>query len=378
MLPEGVTFASGNVSAKEAEISNIHEVSKLSGVSVSTVSRVFNGYDDVSAATRQRVLAAAQKLDYAPSAAARTLVTQRSQLLGVVLFTGLEHPDIGHPFFQEVLVGFKRGIGSLGYDVLLFATEQPGSSNDGAHSYVRRARHHRVDGVVLMGVDRRDPEVERLLESGIPLIAVDLDIVGPRASHVSSDNVGGARLAVRHLHALGHRRIATISGPQATKPGADRMLGFRDELQALGLESRTGYEQPGDFYSESGEAAMRALLALPEPPTAVFAAADMMAIGAMRAAQAAGLDVPNDVSVVGFDDIQIAPLVNPALTTVRQDKVGLGLAAARALVEQIDNPEVTPPVLTLPVELVARASTGRVSGGAAGRQGDKEVPQQQS
>jgi len=113
-LKQGATVAAGNVFGKEAGITTIREVSKLSGVSVSTVSRVFNGYDDVSAATRQRVLAAAQELDYAPSAAARTLVKQKSQLLGVVLFTGMEHPDIGHPFFQEVLVGFKRGIGSLG------------------------------------------------------------------------------------------------------------------------------------------------------------------------------------------------------------------------------------------------------------------------
>jgi LacI family transcriptional regulator, galactose operon repressor len=375
---EGASVATGNVFGEEAVISNIHEVSKLSGVSVSTVSRVFNGYDDVSAATRQRVLAAAQELDYAPSAAARTLVKQKSQLLGVVLFTGMEHPDIGHPFFQEVLVGFKRGIGSLGYDVLLFATEQPGSNDGAAHSYVRRARHHRVDGVALMGVDRHDPEVERLLESGIPLIGVDLDIAGRRASHVSSDNVGGARLAVRHLHGLGHRRIATISGPQKTKPGADRMLGFRAERQALGLEAYPDYEQPGDFYSESGEAAMRNLLSLPEPPTAVFVAADMMAIGAMRAVQAAGLRVPEDVSVVGFDDIQIAELVHPPLTTIRQDKVGVGLAAARALIEQIDNPEVTPPVLTLPVQLVVRASTAGVPGGSAGRQGDKEVRHQES
>ena len=372
-LKQGATVAAGNVFGKEAGITTIREVSKLSGVSVSTVSRVFNGYDDVSAATRQRVLAAAQELDYAPSAAARTLVKQKSQLLGVVLFTGMEHPDIGHPFFQEVLVGFKRGIGSLGYDVLLFATEQPGSNDGAAHSYVRRARHHQVDGVALMGVDRHDPEVERLLESGIPVIGVDLDIVGRRASHVSSDNVGGARIAVRHLHGLGHRRIATIGGLQGTKPGADRMLGFRAERQALGFEAHPGYEQPGDFYSESGEAAMGNLLSLPEPPTAVFVAADMMAIGAMRAAQAAGLRVPEDISVVGFDDIQIAELVNPSLTTIRQDKVGVGLAAARALIEQIDNPEVTPPVLTLPVELVMRASTAPVSGGAAGRQGDKEV-----
>ena len=360
-----------NVFGRSRPITTIREVSKRSGVSVSTVSRVFNGYGDVSASTRQRVLAAARELDYAPSAAARTLVKQSSQLIGVVLFTGYEHPDIGHPFFQEVLVGVKRGIGALGYDVLLFATEQPGSSDGRPHSYVRRARHHRVDGVVLMGVDRDDPEVERLLESGIPLIGVDLDVVGGHASYVSSDNVGGARLAVRHLHSLGHTRIATIAGPQGTKPGADRLLGYRAELHALGLETRAGYEQLGDFYSESGDAAMRALLALPEPPTAVLAAADMMAIGAIRAAQAAGLRVPEDVSVVGFDDIEIAPLLNPALTTVRQDKIGLGLAAARALVEQIENPDVTPPVLTLPVELVVRASSGGAPEGS-----EKEVSPQ--
>jgi LacI family transcriptional regulator len=331
-------------------------------VSVSTVSRVFNGYDDVSAGTRERVLNAARQLDYAPSAAARTLVRRRSQLLGVVLFTGYEHPDIGHPFFQEVLVGVKRGVGARGYDLLLFATEQPGSGDGRPHSYVRRARHHHVDGVVLMGVDRHDPEVEKLLDVGIPLIAVDLDIVGEHASYVSSDNVGGARLAVRHLHSLGHTRIATVAGSQKTKPGADRLLGYRAELQALELDARPGYEQVGDFYSESGEAAMRALLELPERPTAVFAAADMMAIGAMRAVQAAGLRVPDDVAVIGFDDIEIAPLVSPALTTIRQDKVGLGLAAARALVEQIENPDVTPPVLTLPVELVVRASSGSEKG----------------
>jgi LacI family transcriptional regulator len=330
----------------------------LSGVSVSTVSRVFNDYGDVSAATRQRVLATARELDYAPSAAARTLVKQRSQLVGVVLFTGSDHPDLGHPFFQDVLVGLKHGIGALNYDLLLFATEQPHSSNDGTHSYFRRARHHRVDGVVLMGVDRDDPEVTKLLESKIPLIAVDLDVAGERASYVASDNVGGARLAVRHLHALGHRRIATIAGPADSKPGADRLLGFRAELRALGLDARSEYEQVGDFYAESGEVALRALLELSEPPTAIFAAADLMAVGAIRAAQEAGLSVPGDLAVVGFDDIQIAPLLNPSLTTIRQDKLGLGLAAARALVELIENPDINPPVLTQPVELVVRASCG--------------------
>jgi LacI family transcriptional regulator len=334
-------------------------------VSVSTVSRVFNEYDDVSPATRERVLAVARRLDYAPSAAARTLVKQQSQLIGVVLFTGYEHPDIHHPFFQEVLVGLKHGIGELGYDLLLFATEQPGSSQGRPHSYLRRARQHRVDGIVLMGVDRNDPEVEKLVGSDVPVMAVDLDVVGDHTSFVASDNIGGARLAVRHLHALGHTRIAAIAGPRATKPGADRTLGYRAEMRELGLTILPGYDVEGDFYAESAERAMQSMLALPEPPTAVFAAADMMAVGAIRAVQAAGLTVPESVAVVGFDDIRLAELLSPPLTTIRQDMVGIGLAAGRALVEQIENPDETPPVLTLPVELVIRASCGSPAGAGA-------------
>jgi len=319
---------------------------------------VFNGYDDVSTTTRERVLASARELDYAPTAAARTLVKQRSELVGVVLYTGHEHPDIHHPFFQGVLVGLKRGIGALGYDLLLFATEQPGSSRDGEHSYLRRARQHRVDGIVLMGVQPGDPEVEKLVRSSTPVIGVDLDVAGNRTSYVTSDNVGGARLAVRHLHSVGHTRIAAIAGAQETKPGADRLLGYRAELRALGLEAVPEYEVEGDFYTESGAAAMRTLLALPQPPTAVTAASDMMAVGAIRAAQAAGVRVPEELAVVGFDDSQLAELVDPPLTTIRQDTIGIGVAAARALAAQIENPDITPPVLTLPVQLVVRASSG--------------------
>jgi LacI family transcriptional regulator, galactose operon repressor len=348
---------------RSTAITNIREVAKQSGVSVSTVSRVFNEYADVSPATRERVLAVARKLDYAPSAAARTLVKRQSQLIGVVLFTGYEHPDIHHPFFQEVLVGLKHGIGELGYDLLLFATEQPGSSQGRPHSYLRRARQHGVDGIVVMGVDRDDPEVEKLVRSPVPVIAVDLDVSGDHTSFVASDNIGGARLAVRHLHGLGHTRIATIAGPAETKPGADRILGYRAEMNALGLEIHPGYVAEGDFYAESAERLMRSLLRRRTPPTAVFAAADMMAVGAIRAIQAAGLSVPGDVAIVGFDDIRLAELLSPSLTTIRQDMVGIGLAAGRALVEQIENPDSTPPVLTLPVELVVRASCGSPANG---------------
>ena len=350
---------------KESEkqaITNIREVAKQSGVSVSTVSRVFNEYEDVSPATRERVLAVARKLDYAPSAAARTLVKRRSQLIGVVLFTGYEHPDIHHPFFQEVLVGLKHGIGELGYDLLLFATEQPGSSQGRPHSYLRRARQHGVDGIVVMGVDRDDPEVEKLVRSPVPVIAVDLDVGGDHTSYVASDNIGGARLAVRHLHALGHTRIATIAGPEddeagrrpdARLPGGDARARPRDPARTTIVE--------GDFYAESGGARDAPLLALADPPTAVFAAADMMAVGAIRAIQAAGLSVPGDVAVVGFDDIRLAELLSPPLTTIRQDMVGIGLAAG-ARPRRADRESRLHPARAHPAGRARRAGLLRVTG----------------
>jgi LacI family transcriptional regulator len=333
-------------------------VAKLSGVSVATVSRVFNGYADVSETTRQRVMATARRLDYTPNAAARTLVKQRSQLIGVILYTGQEHPDIQHPFFQEVLVGLKHGIGALGYDLLLFATEQPGSNRGKPHSYLRRVRHHSVDGVVLMGVEPDDPEVQKLLASPTPIIGVDLEVAGPRASYVTSDNVTGARLAVRHLHGLGHRRIATISGPTGSKAGDDRLLGYRGEVQTLGLEVPSGYEYEGDFYAETGEAGMHALLAQDPRPTAVFVASDMMAVGALKALRDAGVPCPEDVAIVGFDDNALAGLLSPAITTVRQEAPEIGIAAGRSLIEMIEDPQVVAPVRVLPVELVVRESCG--------------------
>ncbi len=332
----------------------------MSGVSVATVSRVFNGYTDVSSETRQRVLASARKLDYTPNAAARTLAKRRSRLIGVILYTGsAENPDLQHPFFLEVLVGLKHALGVDGYDLLLFAHEQPGVGH-GPHAYARRARHHGVDGVIVLAVDdAEEPELQKLIASGTPVVAVDLVLSGGRASYVASDNLGGARLAVKHLHELGHTRIATIIGLAHTKPASERLLGYRTALLELGLQPRPEYEVQGDFHTASGETAMRELLALAEPPTAVFAASDMMAVGAIKALEDAGLRCPDDIAIVGFDDIQLARLVRPALTTIRQDKRGLGEAAARALVQLVeDDADGVPPVWTLPVELVVRESSG--------------------
>jgi LacI family transcriptional regulator len=162
---------------------------------------------------------------------------------------------------------------------------------------------------------------------------------------------------VRHLHDLGHRRIATITGLLDKRPGAERLRGYRSELQALGLGYRDEYVAYGDFYVEAGHRAMARLLALDEPPTAVVAASDLMALGAVRAVAEAGGSVPRDMSVVGFDDIQLAGHVHPPLTTLRQDKAGLGAEAGRAVMALIGGKGDEPDAVTLPVELVVRGST---------------------
>jgi LacI family transcriptional regulator len=334
----------------------IRELARLSGVSVGTVSRALNGYADVRLETRERIMRLARELDYTPAAAARSLVTQRSHVIGVFMETGEGHPDLQHPFFHEVLGGLKQRVGLQGFDLLLFASERPGNGY-GPHSYLKRARHHSVDGVALIGLDPEDPEVRRLVRAEIPCVGIDMALEGDNVEVVMSDNVAGAEAAVRHLHDLGHRRIATITGMLESRPGIDRLRGYRAAAQALGLGYRDEYVAYGDFYAESGREQAARLLALRERPTAIFAAADMMAIGAIRAAAEAGLRVPEDVSVVGFDDIQLASHINPPLTTLRQDKLGLGAAAADALVARIAHDNGRPPLHQLPVELVVRGST---------------------
>src|SRR5918999_2177729 len=192
------------------ERTTIRELARLSGVSVGTVSRALNGYTDVSPETRERIVRLARELDYTPAAAARSLVTQRSHVIGVFLETGEGHPDLQHPFFHEVLGGLKQRVGANGFDLLLFASERPGNGY-GPHSYLKRARHHNVDACALIGLDPEDAEVRRLARAEIPCIGIDMSLEGPSVEVVMSDNEGGAIAAVRHLYHLGHRRIPTIT-----------------------------------------------------------------------------------------------------------------------------------------------------------------------
>lgn len=332
----------------------IRDVARRSGCSVGTVSRALNGYPDVAEQTRARILQVATELEYQPEAAARSLVTRRSHVIGVFLDTGEDHPDLQHPFFHEVLVGLKGAVGRADYDLLMF-TRQESNNVFGRQSYLDRCRQHGVDGVVLMGqID--EAELRSILRSEIPCIGVDLD-PGDGKALVCSDNVTGAKLAVDHLYELGHRRIATVTGLLETPPGRDRLRGYREALQEHRLAYRDEYVAYGDFYVDSGSRAMEELLRLSEPPTAVFVASDLTAIGAMRSCASAGVRVPEDISLVGFDDIPMAEHVQPSLTTVRQDKVSLGTQGGLALVAHIEGRDRPRSPVTMPVEVVVRRST---------------------
>lgn len=333
----------------------IHDLARSAGVSIATVSRALNGAPEVGADTRRRIVQLAAELDYAPSAAARMLVTRRSRVFGVALGNDAGGPPgLQHPFFQDVLVGLQDEAGARGYDLLLFADR---TASAGGATLLNRCRHHGVDGVVVIALDLSGPDRDTPALPGFPCVAIDEDVETTHTAQISSDNVGGAALATRYLYDLGHRRIAMITGPGCTKAGRERLLGYRRVIERLGLAYRDDYVRNGDFTTAGAAGAMGELLTLPEPPTAVFASSDLMAAGAIQRAHELGVHVPGDVSVIGFDDLQLCSITQPPLSTIRQDKHGLGVASARALIDMLADPAMEPPVITLPVSLVQRAST---------------------
>ncbi|WP_329049776.1 LacI family transcriptional regulator [Amycolatopsis sp. NBC_01488] len=339
------------------------EIAQLCGVSVATVSRVFNRPATVSATTREHVERVARELDFSPNESARALSRQQSAMVGLVWDTDHRRPGWRHPFLQDLLLGLKSALSSHGYHLLMLATSDdardrhPGVSLADPIAYVRMTRRHHLAGLVLIDSGTDAEAFTAFAQSGLPCVALDVALSGPRATYVTSDNAAGAAEAVRHLAALGHDRIATITGPRGNAPAAARTEGYRRGLAEAGLPARADFVVTGDFYRESGFVGMRRLLARKDPPTAVFAASDEMAVGALLAARAAGLRVPADLAVVGFDDIEVASLVDPALTTVAQDKPGFGTAAAGALLAMIETGTAPDPV-HLPTKLVVRDSCG--------------------
>ena len=322
----------------------IKDVAERAGVSIATVSRALNDKGDVSVQTRDHVRKVARSVGYSADPVARSLATQRTRLVAVVVGDNAGHRDLSLIFFGKVLAAISRRLAQSNYDPLLLQPRDVGLE-------------HRFDAAVLIGVDEDDALIADLASRQVPLVGVDVRCAGGRAAYVGSDHADGVRLALAHLHALGHRRIAHLAGAANTIAGSERLHAFRREAAALGLERSDELIRHGDFSSASGYRETCALLALAERPTAIVAASDLMALAAMQAIRDAGLQPGRDLAVVGFDDLEAAALAYPPLTTIRQDRQELGTLAATRAIELTEDPDATPQDTILPVELVVRGSS---------------------
>lgn len=302
----------------------IRDVAREAGVSVATVSRVLNASGPVRPATRDRVRAVAAALRYVPNQAARSLITHETRTLGVVL------PDLYGEFFSEVIRGIDQRAQREHYHVLL-----SGSHDDWtAISAALRAMHRRVDGLIIMWPDIDAKALQATLPVSVPVVL--LNCASPRGDvpSINIDNRGGAQAMVAHLLSLGRKRVAFIAGPQQNHDAVERLAGYREALAAAGL-AHTAREVPGDFTELGGYRAVSALLDSGDPPDAVFAGNDSMAVGALSALREAGLRVPEDVGVAGFDDIPIARYLSPPLTSVHVPISELGTRALDALLRGV-------------------------------------------
>ena len=326
---------------------SIEDVAKLAGVSIATVSRSLRGLPDVAAATRDKVLAAAQELDYVASPFAARLASGRSSTLGVVV------PFVNRWFFAEVLGAVEAVLSASGYDLLL---HNLGDSAGRAQFFSMLPVRKRVDAVLIVSLALTDDEVAALKTLELPVGVIGVH--HPGLFSVRIDDVAAARTAVEHLLSLGHRRIGLIGGdtddPMRFTPPHHRGTGYRQALRDAGIEPEESMERLGYFTVEGGEAAMLQLLELPERPTAVFAESDEMAYGAIRAIRRAGLQVPQDIAVIGFDDHSTADLLD--LSTVRQPVGEQGALLAQHLLDTLTK-DREPSDLVLDTELVVRGST---------------------
>jgi LacI family transcriptional regulator len=323
----------------------IRDVARAAGVSVATVSRALNGGDKVLPATRQRILLAARELRFTPSGAARSLITRRTETIGLLL------PDLHGEFFSELIRGVDQAARARGLHLLVSSSH--GDADEAALAL--RALNGRVDGLLVMTPHADGEFLERNLPGSLPAVLLNTGSEATVHTRFVVDNFGGTRAMTRHLASSGRRRIAFIGGPVGNEEAAERRRGYRAGLKPGASE--LAFE--GDFSEASGWAAGRQIAQARPRPDAVFAANDMMAVGCLAALAEAGLRVPDDVAVAGFDDIPIARYVTPALTTVRVPIAALGATALDALAKVVEDP-ATPQGSTtvLPVELVVRRSCG--------------------
>lgn len=339
-------------SARVGRGATLEAVAREAGVSRATVSRVVNGSPKVSTDIRRSVERAVDRLGYVPNLAARSLVTRRSDSIGVVI-TEPTSRLFNDPFFPRLLRGISAELATRKLQLVLLMPE----TEPDEERLERYLLSGHVDGVILVSLHGADPLPSDLLARGIPVVIGGRPASGIAASYVDVDNREGATTAVRHLVSLGRRRIATIAGPQDMPAGADRLEGYRAALAESGLALDPRLEAHADFTYEGGAAAMRRVLQAVPDVDAVFAASDLMAAGALSVLRSAGRRVPEDVAVVGFDDSPLAVTTDPPLTSVRQPVEEMGGDLVRLLADAIDRDIRTVRHVLLSTELVPRASS---------------------
>lgn len=330
----------------------IIDVARELGLAPSTVSNALRGKPEVAADTRARVLAMCDTMSYVASPVARALRARCSFTVGVLL------PDISNPVFGDIIKGLDGVLAPAGFATLLASTENgQGRLTMAARAFIQRE----VDALVMISQPVEGEGVAGLLDWEGPILVIHRRTPAAAFDYVGMDNIGGGQAAVRHLAGLGHRRIAFIEGPRLSSSARERLAGYRMAVRELGLDADPALVCPGDYTLSSGFHAARRILAAERRPTAIIAANDLMACAVMDIAVQMGLTPPEDLSVIGFDDVFIASFPQIALTTVRQPAAEIGRAAGRRLLDRLAVDATAPCDIVLPAELVVRASTGRAS-----------------
>jgi LacI family transcriptional regulator len=334
----------------------IRDVASRAGVSHQTVSRVINLNPNVAEHTRERVLAAIRELGYVPSPMARGLISNRTRSLGVVA------DDISDGFFARMVAGAEAEARRRGYYLMIGSVEP----DDDERGYLRLMLERRVEGLILArpSVPLAPGDLEPARSAGVPLVGVGASEL-PGFPIVDVDNEQGGYDATRHLLEHGHERIAIITGPLGSTPGKGRFEGFSEALGEAGIELAAEYAQSSDFRRDGGYQAMLQLLGLAKPPTAVFVTNNLMTIGALHALHDVGVQVPEQLSIIGFDDLDLADLLAPPLTVVDRPMEGQGVLAMRLLLSRLDGTYTGEPRrIVLETRLLKRGSCSGPSGSA--------------
>jgi LacI family transcriptional regulator len=335
---------------------SIDDIAKYTGVAKSTVSRIISGKGQFSQKTKAKVLEAARKLNYRPSSIARSLKSKTTKAIGLML------PNITDPFYPEIIRGVEDIASRNGYIIILGDTNE---SKKKESMYFEIFENRWIDGIIYTGITG-DPEEEEYIHAtfkkGLPIVFIDREVEGHFACTVMIDNERAAFNATKHLLDLSHRKIAFIKGKKGRKDiriFTQRFEGYRKALFDYKVKFDPELTVEGDLTMEGGALGIGKLLDKGKPFTAIFASNDLMAIGAMREVQRRGLQVPQSISIIGFDDIPLSSLISPSLTTISQPKYEIGSEAAKLLLKIINNPEAPNSKIILDTKLVVRESTTR-------------------